>query len=105
MLAPFLISPIAGVFADRYNEKWFLIISDLARAVIVLGFLFVRKPEHVWLLYSLTAIQLAISGFFYPARSAILPEIVSENELGAANALSSSTWSIMLSLRSRIGRY
>jgi len=103
MLAQFLISPIAGVFADRFNRKWLLIICDLARAFIVLGFLFVRKPEHVWLLYSLTAIQLAISGFFYPARSAILPEIVSENELGAANALSSSTWSIMLSLGAALG--
>ena len=103
MLAPFLISPIAGVFADRYNRKWLLIICDVLRGIVVLGFLFVREPEHVWLLYTLTAIQLAISGFFYPARSSILPEVVSKEELGAANALGSSTWSIMLSLGAALG--
>jgi MFS family permease len=103
MLAPFLISPIAGVFADRYNRKKLLILCDILRAIVVSGFLLVREPGQVWLLYTLTAIQLAISGFFYPARSAILPEVVSKNELGAANALGSSTWSIMLSLGAAFG--
>ena len=103
MLAPFLISPIAGVFADRYNRKKLLIVADLSRATVVLGFLFVRAPEHVWFLYLLTAVQLAIGGFFYPARGAILPDLVSDNELGAANALGSATWSIMLSLGAALG--
>jgi len=103
MIAPFAISPIAGVFADRYNRKKLLIGSDVTRAIIVIGFLFVREPAHVWILYTLTGLQLGISGFFYPARSAILPDIVSENELGAANALGSSTWSIMLSLGAALG--
>ena len=103
MLAPFLMSPIAGVVADRYNRKWILILSDLFRAVIVLGFLLVRRPEHVWFLYTLTALQLGLSGFFFPARSAILPDLVSREELGAANALSSATWSVMLALGAALG--
>jgi len=56
MLAPFLVSPIAGVFADRYNRKHILIFTDVVRAIIVLGFLLVRSPEHVWLLYTLAAV-------------------------------------------------
>jgi MFS family permease len=103
LLAPFVVSPFAGVVADRYNRKKILIIADISRALAVLGFLFVRDPEQVWLLYLLTAIQLGISGFFFPARSAILPDIVSARELGAANALSSATWSIMLALGSALG--
>ncbi len=103
MLAPFLISPIAGVAADRFNRKHLLILADLSRAIVVIGFLFVRTPEQVWLLYVLTAIQLAISGFFYPARNALLPNIVTPNELGAANALSSATWSVMLALGAALG--
>ena len=47
MLAPFLISPIAGVVADRYNRKHILILTDILRALIVLGFLWVREPQHV----------------------------------------------------------
>jgi MFS family permease len=103
MLAPFLISPLAGVAADRYSRKMLLVISDLSRALVVIGFLFVREPQHVWLLYVLTAVQLGISGLFFPARNAILPDIVTRGELGAANALSSATWSVMLALGSAIG--
>jgi MFS family permease len=103
LLAPFIVSPIAGVIADRYNRKMILIVADITRALTVLGFLFIREPEQVWMLYVLTAIQLGISGFFFPARSAILPDLVEPRELGAANALSSATWSIMLALGAALG--
>jgi MFS family permease len=103
MLAPFLVSPLAGVAADRYNRKHLLILTDIGRAITVLGFLMVRDAQHVWLLYTLTAIQLGMSGFFFPARNAILPDIVSRRELGAANALSSATWSVMLAFGAALG--
>jgi MFS family permease len=103
MLAPFLVSPVAGVVADRYNRKHILIITDIARALTVLGFLFVRNSGQVWLLYALTAIQLGISGFFFPTRNAILPDLVPPRGLGAANAISSATWSVMLALGAAIG--
>ena len=103
MLAPFIISPIAGVAADRYDRKNILIATDIVRAITVLGFLFVRTPEQVWLLYVLTAIQLGVSGFFFPARNAILPDVAAPEELGAANALSSATWSVMLALGAALG--
>ena len=103
MLAPFLVSPIAGVVADRFDRKKILILADLSRMVIVLGFLLVRSAEQVWLLYVLTFLQLAISGFFYPTRNSLLPEIVSRHELGSANALSSASWSVMLALGAAVG--
>ncbi|MEZ4617795.1 MAG: MFS transporter [Caldilineaceae bacterium] len=102
-LAPFLLSPVAGVVADRYNRKHILIAADLTRAVVVFGFLLVRNPGDVWLLYTLTAIQLGLSAFFFPARNAILPDITAESEVGAANALSSATWSVMLALGAALG--
>jgi MFS family permease len=103
MLAPFLVSPIAGVVADRYNRKYILIATDIARALTVVGFLFIREPGQIWMLYALTAVQLGISGFFFPTRNAILPDIVTRRELGAANALSSATWSVMLAVGAAIG--
>jgi MFS family permease len=103
MLPAFFVSPIAGVVADRYNRKYLLIATDLVRAVTVLGFLLVREPSQVWLLYTLTAVQLAMGGFFFPARNALLPSIVTGRELGAANALSASTWSVMLALGAAAG--
>jgi len=103
MLAPFLVSPLAGVMADRYNRKTLLIVTDILRGIVVLGFLTVQTPEQAWLLYVITAIQLGFSGFFFPARNAIIPNIVSRSELGAANAISTTTWSVMLSLGAAIG--
>ena len=103
MLAPFFISPIAGVVADRYNRKYTLIVTDLARVVVAFGFLLVRTADDVWLLYVLTALQLGIGGFFFPTRNAILPDVVSSQELGTANALGSATWSVMLALGAAIG--
>lgn len=103
MLAPFLTSPVAGVVADRYDRRKVLIAADLARSAVVLGFLLVREARDVWLLYTLTAVQLGISGFFFPARNAILPNIVGSEKLGIANALSSATWSIMLAFGTALG--
>ncbi|RME62309.1 MAG: MFS transporter, partial [Caldilineae bacterium] len=103
MLAPFLVSPLAGVVADRYERRTILIIADILRALVVLGFLLVRDPSTVWLLYALTALQLALSGFFDPARNALLPDIVQRRHLGAANALTSATWSIMLAVGAALG--
>ncbi|MEZ4870218.1 MAG: MFS transporter [Caldilineaceae bacterium] len=105
MLAPFLVSAFGGVVVDRYNRKYILIATDLLRGLVVLGFFFVRTAADVPLLYLLTAIQLGLSGLFFPARNAIFPDVVSRHELGTANALSSSTWSTMLTLGTALGGF
>lgn len=103
MLAPFFIAPIAGICADRYNRKHLLIISDILRGLLILGFLFVKNEKDIWLLYVLTTLLFGVSGFFSPARSAILPDLTSTRELGTANTLGATTWSIMLGLGAAIG--
>ncbi len=103
MLAPFLVSPIAGVVADRYNRKTIAVSTDLLRCFVVLGFLLVREPQHAWLVYVLTAIQSASQGFYFPAWNSILPDITNSGELGIANALASATWSVMLAFGAALG--
>lgn len=103
MLAQFVGTQVGGVAADRFSRKRLLILTDVSRAVVVLGFLLVREPSQVWLLYSLTAVLMAISGVFFPTRTAILPDITSQREIGSANALTSTTWSVMLAVGSAIG--
>lgn len=102
-LAPFLISPFAGVIADRYNRKNILIGCDIARVFVVIGFLFVKDPQFTWVIYALTAIQLAIGGIFFTARRAITPDVVAPHEIGPANAIGSATWSVMLAVGAAIG--
>jgi len=102
-LTPFFVSLFAGVAVDRYNRKWLLIGADIVRGLTVLCFFLVRDANDIWLLYLLISIQSGISGLFFPARNAILPDLTSEHELGTANALSGTTWSTMLSLGAALG--
>ncbi|MFQ5400609.1 MAG: MFS transporter [Anaerolineae bacterium] len=99
----FLFSPLAGVLADRYSRRGIMIITDLLRAMTVLGFLVVRSPDQVWILYVLTILQFALSALFTPARSAFLANIVAQEDLVTANALDSLTWSTMLAIGAFLG--
>jgi len=100
-----VIGPLAGVVADRYSRRRIMIISDVVRAVVVLGFFFIRRPDQVWIIYALTVLQLAASTFFEPAKSAVIPSLVAERDLVTANAISSVTWSSMLTLGAALGGF
>jgi MFS family permease len=102
-LPPFLLGPVAGVVADRFDRRKVLVLSDVLRAGIVLCFLLVDGPEDLWLLYVLTVLQFSVSAFFEPARAALVPALVEHDELLRANTLSSITWSAMLTLGGAIG--
>ncbi len=98
-----VLGPLSGVVADRFNRRHIMLVTDVLRGFVVLGFLFIRRPEQVWLVYALTVLQLALSSFFEPARSAALPSVVTGRELVSANAISSVTWSVMLTLGAAVG--
>ena len=99
------LGPAAGVIADRFSRKTIMIVSDLLRVLIVLCFLFVRRPEHVWLVYILALVQESIWTFYDPARRASVPNLCSTDELILANALSGSTWSVMLAFGAALGGF
>ncbi|HEV8589068.1 MAG TPA: MFS transporter [Pyrinomonadaceae bacterium] len=109
MVARFLPSvvmgPLSGVVADRFSRRSIMIASDILRALVVLGFLFVRHPDQMWLVYVITVLQLGFSSFFEPAKTAAIPSIVSDRELLPANAIASVTWSVMLTLGAAIGGF
>lgn len=93
---PAVLSPLAGVLADRFSRKRIMITADLLRAVVVLGFLLVRSAEQVWLVYALTFVQMAIASFFDPAEAAAIGSTVEKDELVTANTIQGATWSAML---------
>src|SRR5918993_5635079 len=102
-LPSFLFGPLSGVLADRFSRRSIMIVSDLLRAVVVLGFILVRRADQLWILYVLTVLQLGLSTFFEPAKTAAIPPVVEDRELVAANAISSVTWSVMLTIGAVIG--
>lgn len=102
-LPAFLMAPLAGVAADRFDRKWVMISADLIRSLIAFGFLLVRRPEDVWLIFVCMALLSGFSPFFDAARNASLPSLCRGAELLGANALSSATWGLMLTVGSAIG--
>jgi len=103
LLPIFFVSPLAGVLVDRMDRKVIMITSDVLRFVVVLGFLLVDNAGDLWLLYSLAVVEIALAGFFEPARSAIIPSLTPREDLVTANALSGSTWSVMLAVGAALG--
>ncbi len=83
--------PIAGVLLDRMNRKHVMIASDLARAVIALGFIGCLYYKADWLLFALSAMLMFASPFFTSGRSSILPRIATPEELHTANTMTQTT--------------
>ncbi len=81
LLPVVLVSPIAGVVVDRVSRKTVMIVSDLLRCVVVLAFLLVEDRDTLWLVYALVIVEISLSGFFEPARSAIIPSLVPKKDL------------------------
>lgn len=103
-LLPFAFAaPIAGMVADRFDRKTIMILSDILRGIVVLGFLLVKTADLLWLLYLLIVLQVVISAFFTPAKSATIPNITSKEELMTANALSAISWSIVFAVGAAVG--
>lgn len=84
MLPYALLSPLSGVFVDRWPVKPTLISSDLLRAGLV-GFLFVATA--VWEIDLVLCALSCVSTFFAPAQTVTIRSHVPAHGLIAANAL------------------
>ena len=90
-LPTLIFGTLAGVYVDRIDRKKAMMISDLLRAIVVLGFLFVRSEELVPYIYVIGFVQAAIGTVFNPARAAFLPAVVGTEKLLAANSVSQTS--------------
>lgn len=87
VLPALLLGPLAGVSADRWDRKRTLIGADVLRAAILLPLLLIRSADDVWIAYVVACGEATISQFFNPAKGALIPAVVSEQRLVAANTL------------------
>lgn len=90
-LPTLIFGTLAGVYVDRIDRKRAMMVSDLLRALVVLGFLFVRSAELVPFIYVIGFVQAAIGTVFNPARAAFLPAVVGADKLLAANSVSQTS--------------
>jgi MFS family permease len=99
------LGPVAGLLIDRFDRKRLMIWMDIVRAFLVLGYLLVNEAHQIWIIYLTATLEVAILTVFEPARTALVPNICRPRELVAANAISSVTWSAMLTIGAAAGGF
>lgn len=100
-----IVTLFGGVVADRFDKAKIMYICDYLKGGIIIGFTFllmfvIKSTEwQVASLFIATVLLNAIAGIFTPASSALLPQIVEENQFQQAQ----SYFSILNSFQSIVG--
>ena len=78
-----------GALTDRYDRRLLMISADVVRglAIGVLGYLSITGQIQLWHITVVAAIGGAASAFFFPASTAIIPDLLPARVLPQANAL------------------
>jgi MFS family permease len=80
-----LFSALAGVYVDRIDRRWMLVVTNVLRAAILVGIFGVG--EDIGLLLLLNTVFSIVTVFFAPAEAAMIPVLVPREQLVAANGL------------------
>ncbi len=97
----FLISPFAGVWADKLNRKFLMITADLLIAVVtlVIAVLFFLEIRDLWIIFVVSIVRAIGQSIHQPAVSAVYPQIVPEDKLvkvqGIAQGIQSASMVLM----------
>lgn len=80
---------VGGVLADRLSRRGLLVAADAVRAAVVtaLGLMLLSGEPPLWALVALVVPLSAASGAAAPTFSALVPDLVDEDELVAATSL------------------
>ena len=83
---------VGGVVADRASRRAVMVAADLVRVASqgTMSVLLIAGAAEVWMLALLAGVAGAATGFFGPASTGLLPEIVLTEQLQPANALNAS---------------
>ncbi|MDR0569822.1 MAG: MFS transporter [Clostridiales Family XIII bacterium] len=98
LLPMVLISPLAGVWADRYNRKYLINISDSAIAVatLALAVVFSVGRENMLLMLVVVVLRGFGQGVQQPAVNALIPQIVPPEHLTRFNGIQSTSQSLTM---------
>lgn len=98
-----LLSPVAGVYVDRWSHRWTLVLSNVVRAACVALVVLPQVNQSLKLDFALAFLSSIGCQFFAPAESSSIPRVVKRHELYAANSLFFTTMMIALGFGFAIG--
>jgi MFS family permease len=84
-----VLGSVAGVFVDRWDRKRTMVVANILLSVALLPLLLVRSADQVWIVYAVSAVESVLEQFVGPAQNALIPTLVTEERLVAANSLNS----------------
>lgn len=87
-----LLAPLAGSLADRLDRKHIMLVTHLARMLIVSLLPFVTQ---IWQIYVLVLALNVFYAFFTPTYQATIPFVIGQNDYPQAIALSSATFQLL----------
>ena len=98
LLPQALLSPVGGVFADRYNRQIIMILSDIisASGIVILIILFQESLIELWHIYLVMAVRSAMQAFQQPAATASVAMLVPASFIPRAVGLNQSLQGLMV---------
>jgi MFS family permease len=94
LLPAVLLSPVAGVLADRWNRRIVLCAVCAGQAVVAVPLLLVPDGGLLVAVYLVMAAQAGLASLFEPARNALIPELAGPDDVTGANGLMSVNSSV-----------
>ena len=97
LLPTFFVSPFGGVWADRYNRKNLINISDgsIAAVTLLIAVAFFAGYKELWLIFACAAVRSVGQGIQTPAVSAFIPQITPQEHLIKINGINTSIQSFI----------
>jgi MFS family permease len=104
-LGPYIaFGAIGGAIGDRYDRRTVMLVCDVSRGALMLALgVAAAASAPVGLTLVLVFLSTTISTAFEPAAEAMIPGLVEEDDLAAANAASSTIENIAIAVGPAIG--
>lgn len=83
-----LLSPFAGVWVDRLDRKWLIVVTDAGRgiAVVAVGVMAFIGLLQIWMVFAAGIVIGIGAAFFEPSVSSVIPDLVEKKDLVRANS-------------------
>ena len=84
---------LGGAYVDRMSPRLVMLGSNAVRllAVAGLGLIVITGAVELWMLYAFALVFGVADAFFYPAQTAIVPDLVKGEQLQQANGIVQGT--------------
>jgi len=84
---PYVMAPLGGRLVDRFRRRPFLVVANLASALMLLPLLAVRTARDVWIIYLVAALYGLSSVTIAAALNGLLKELLADELLATANGV------------------